>query len=120
MERADFAPEFPLEWALKDVGLAVDAAGGDTLPLLNALSRHRAAVADGHGREDVSAARLALRRHRLAGTADQCSGRARVNMPGDLAGTQPCSAIAARQASPNRARRPWESTRGVPSRTSLL
>jgi 3-hydroxyisobutyrate dehydrogenase len=65
MERADFAPEFPLEWALKDVDLAVDAAGGDTLPLLNALSRQwRAAVADGHGREDVSAARLALRGHR--------------------------------------------------------
>jgi 3-hydroxyisobutyrate dehydrogenase len=65
MERADFAPEFPLEWALKDVDLAVDAAGGDTLPLLNALSRQwRAAVAGGHGREDVSAARLALRGHR--------------------------------------------------------
>jgi 3-hydroxyisobutyrate dehydrogenase len=65
MERADFAPEFPLEWALKDVDLAVDAAGGDTLPLLNALSRQwRAAVADGHGREDVSAARLALHGHR--------------------------------------------------------
>src|SRR5215472_11908659 len=65
MERADFAPEFPLEWALKDVDLAVDAAGGDTLPLLNALSRQwRAAVADGHGREDVSAARLELRGHR--------------------------------------------------------
>ena len=47
-------------------------------------------------------------------------GRARVNTPGDPAGTQPCSAIATRQASPNRARRPWESTRGVPSRTSLL
>jgi 3-hydroxyisobutyrate dehydrogenase len=65
MERADFAPEFPLEWALKDVDLAVDAAGGDTLPLLSALSRQwRAAVAGGHGREDVSAARLALRGHR--------------------------------------------------------
>jgi 3-hydroxyisobutyrate dehydrogenase len=64
MQRSDFAPEFPLEWALKDVDLAVDAAGGDTLPLLNALSRQwRAAVADGHGREDVSAARLALRGH---------------------------------------------------------
>jgi 3-hydroxyisobutyrate dehydrogenase len=65
MERADFAPEFPLEWALKDVDLAVDAAGGDSLPLMNALSRQwRAAVADGHGREDVSAALLALPGHR--------------------------------------------------------
>jgi 3-hydroxyisobutyrate dehydrogenase len=61
MERGDFAPEFPLEWALKDVDLAIGAAGRDTLPLLNALSRQwRAAVEAGHGREDVSAARLAL------------------------------------------------------------
>ncbi len=60
MERGDFAPEFPLEWALKDVDLAIGAAGGE-LPLLAALSRQwRAAVDAGHGREDVSAARLAL------------------------------------------------------------
>jgi 3-hydroxyisobutyrate dehydrogenase len=61
MERGDFAPEFPLEWALKDVDLAIAAAGDDELPLLAALSRQwRAAVDAGHGREDVSAARLAL------------------------------------------------------------
>jgi 3-hydroxyisobutyrate dehydrogenase len=61
MERGDFAPEFPLEWALKDVDLAIAAAGDDQLPLLSALSRQwRAAVEAGHGREDVSAARLAL------------------------------------------------------------
>jgi len=61
MERGDFAPEFPLEWALKDVDLAIAAAGGGTLPLLAALSRQwRAAVDAGHGREDISAARLAL------------------------------------------------------------
>jgi 3-hydroxyisobutyrate dehydrogenase len=61
MERGDFAPEFPLEWALKDVDLALSVAGGDTLPLLSALSRQwRIAVDAGHGREDVSAARLAL------------------------------------------------------------
>jgi 3-hydroxyisobutyrate dehydrogenase len=61
MERGDFAPEFPLEWALKDVDLAIEAAGGDSLPLLAALSRQwRAAVDSGHGREDISAARLAL------------------------------------------------------------
>jgi 3-hydroxyisobutyrate dehydrogenase len=64
MERGDFAPEFPLEWALKDVDLAIAAAGGDTLPVLAALSRQwRAAVDAGHGREDVSAARLALGHH---------------------------------------------------------
>jgi 3-hydroxyisobutyrate dehydrogenase len=61
MQRGDFAPEFPLEWALKDVDLAIGAASGNSLPLLAALSRQwRAAVAGGHGREDVSAARLAL------------------------------------------------------------
>ena len=61
MERGDFAPEFPLAWALKDVDLALSAAGDGELPLLAALSRQwRAAVDSGHGREDVSAARLAL------------------------------------------------------------
>ena len=59
--RGDFAPEFPLEWALKDVDLAIAAAGGGPLPLLEALSRQwRIAVEAGHGREDISAARLAL------------------------------------------------------------
>jgi 3-hydroxyisobutyrate dehydrogenase len=61
MERGDFAPEFPLEWALKDVDLAIVDAGGGTLPLLAALSRQwHAAVDAGYGREDVSAAFLAL------------------------------------------------------------
>ena len=64
MVRGDFAPEFPLEWALKDVDLAISAAGDDELPLLAALSRQwHAAVDAGHGREDVSAARLALGHH---------------------------------------------------------
>ncbi|MCU1655352.1 MAG: NAD(P)-dependent oxidoreductase [Pseudonocardiales bacterium] len=63
MDRRDFAAEFPLEWALKDVDLAIGAARGDTPPLLAALSRQwHSAVAAGHGREDVSAARLALGR----------------------------------------------------------
>ena len=61
IERGDFAPEFPLEWALKDVDLALEAADGDALPMLSALSRQwHAAVAAGHGRQDVSAARLEL------------------------------------------------------------
>ncbi len=61
IERGDFAPEFPLQWALKDVDLAISAAAGTTLPLLTALSRQwHAAVDAGHGRQDVSAARLAL------------------------------------------------------------
>jgi 3-hydroxyisobutyrate dehydrogenase len=59
--RGDFAPEFPLEWALKDVDLAIAAADGDRLPMLEALARQwRVAVEAGHGRQDVSAARLAL------------------------------------------------------------
>jgi 3-hydroxyisobutyrate dehydrogenase len=61
MRSGDFAPEFPLEWALKDVDLALAAADGDGLPMLEALSRQwRLAVEAGHGREDISAARLAL------------------------------------------------------------
>jgi 3-hydroxyisobutyrate dehydrogenase len=62
MERGDFAPEFPLQWALKDVDLAIAIAGLSPPPLLVALSRQwHAAVDAGHGREDVSAAVLALR-----------------------------------------------------------
>ena len=61
MDRHDYAAEFPLEWALKDVDLAISAAGDKTPPLLAALSRQwHAAVAAGHGRQDISAARLAL------------------------------------------------------------
>ena len=39
-------------------------------------------------------------------------GAARVNRPGGPAGRQPCSAIAASQASANRTRRPWASVLG--------
>jgi 3-hydroxyisobutyrate dehydrogenase len=61
MDRQDYAAEFPLEWALKDVDLVIDAAGGEAPPLLAALSgQWHAAVAAGHGRQDISAARLAL------------------------------------------------------------
>jgi 3-hydroxyisobutyrate dehydrogenase len=62
MDNQDYAAEFPLEWALKDVDLALDVSAGEELPLLAALSRQwHAAVTAGHGREDISAARLALR-----------------------------------------------------------
>jgi 3-hydroxyisobutyrate dehydrogenase len=61
MDRQDYAAEFPLEWALKDVDLAIGAAGGEAPPLLAALSgQWHTAVAGGHGRQDISAARLAL------------------------------------------------------------
>jgi 3-hydroxyisobutyrate dehydrogenase len=56
MEQQDYAAEFPLEWALKDVDLALAVGAGDRLPMLTVLSRQwRAAVDAGHGREDVSA-----------------------------------------------------------------
>ncbi len=59
--RGDFTPEFPLEWALKDVDLAIAAGNGTRLPMLRALSSQwRLAVEAGYGRDDVSAARLAL------------------------------------------------------------
>ncbi|MFF5289108.1 NAD(P)-dependent oxidoreductase [Paractinoplanes globisporus] len=64
MADGDFAPEFPLQWALKDVDLAIAAAGADRLPLLEALSgQWKAAVDAGHGREDISAARAAVGLH---------------------------------------------------------
>jgi 3-hydroxyisobutyrate dehydrogenase len=72
MDTGDYAAEFPLEWALKDVDLAISAAGGQPPPLLAALSEQwHAAVAAGHGRQDISAARLAL------GTPSQTSVRDR-------------------------------------------
>ena len=71
MERRELrAPEFPLEWALKDVDLAIAEAPGATLPLLAALSRQwRATVDAGHGREDVSVARLGLANTNGGGSA---------------------------------------------------
>jgi 3-hydroxyisobutyrate dehydrogenase len=61
METGDYSPEFPLEWALKDVDLSLASAPGATLPLLSAVSRQWHDTVDaGHGREDVSAARLGL------------------------------------------------------------
>lgn len=49
------------QWALKDVNLTLEAADGSALPLLAARSKQwQAAVDAGHGRQDVSAARLAL------------------------------------------------------------
>jgi hypothetical protein len=42
------------------VDLAIGAVLNATLPLLEALARQWRATVDGHGREDVSAARLGL------------------------------------------------------------
>jgi 3-hydroxyisobutyrate dehydrogenase len=63
MDQGDFSAEFPLEWALKDVDLALGLTHRGPLPLLAALSRQwHAAVGAGYGRQDISAARLALSR----------------------------------------------------------
>lgn len=64
MDSGDFAAEFPLVWALKDVDLALASVGSNPPPLLAALSPHwHAAVDAGLGRKDISAARLALVNH---------------------------------------------------------
>jgi 3-hydroxyisobutyrate dehydrogenase len=56
MAMGDLAPDFLLEWAMKDVDLAVESAGDHALPLLETLSREwRGAVNAGHGRDDMSA-----------------------------------------------------------------
>jgi len=61
MERGDYAADFSLEWALKDIDLALAASGAETTPVLMAIAeRWRRLVAQGGGRFDISAARLGL------------------------------------------------------------
>jgi hypothetical protein len=82
----DHVPQFPLEWALKD--LAIASAQGDTLPLLDALSRQwRAAVDAGHGREDVSAAHLMLSGRDCANTIGDSAAFRQGGHEGSLAAT---------------------------------
>ena len=61
MESGDDSPDFSLQWALKDLDLAVSAAGRSSAPVAASIAdRWRELVAEGHGRLDVSAARLGL------------------------------------------------------------
>jgi 3-hydroxyisobutyrate dehydrogenase len=61
MERSDYSAEFSLEWALKDLDLALAASGDETTPVVMAIAeRWRRLVAQGHGHFDISAARLGL------------------------------------------------------------
>jgi 3-hydroxyisobutyrate dehydrogenase len=61
MDSGDFEPEFPLEWALKDVDLTIVEADSPPMPVLAAISRQwHVAVDQGLGRQDISAARRAL------------------------------------------------------------
>jgi 3-hydroxyisobutyrate dehydrogenase len=61
MESGDHSADFSLEWALKDLDLALAAAGPGAAPVTAAIAdRWRRLVEHGHGRLDVSAARLEL------------------------------------------------------------
>ena len=63
MAKADHSPQFPLEWALKDLDLVAAATGPETVPVAAAIAdRWRGLVGQGFGRLDVSAARLGLTR----------------------------------------------------------
>jgi 3-hydroxyisobutyrate dehydrogenase len=61
IDSGDYSPDFSLEWALKDLDLAQAAAGAEVLPVAATIAeRWRGLVAEGHGRLDVSAARMGL------------------------------------------------------------
>ena len=61
IERGDDAPDFSLEWALKDLDLAKASVGEEVIPVVGTIAaRWRRLVASGYGRLDISAARLGL------------------------------------------------------------
>jgi 3-hydroxyisobutyrate dehydrogenase len=61
MERGDFSADFPLQWALKDLDLALASSGQETTPVTMAIAeRWRGLVSEGKGHLDISAARLGL------------------------------------------------------------
>jgi 3-hydroxyisobutyrate dehydrogenase-like beta-hydroxyacid dehydrogenase len=61
MEQGDYSADFALEWALKDLDLALADSGADTVPLVGSIAeRWRGLVAQGYGHLDISAARLGL------------------------------------------------------------
>jgi 3-hydroxyisobutyrate dehydrogenase len=61
MQRGDDSPDFPLEWALKDLDLVLQAAGPTAAPVTVSIAeRWRQLVAGGYGRLDVSVARTGL------------------------------------------------------------
>lgn len=65
MDAADDSPDFSLQWALKDIRLAL-AATDRRLPVIETVEDRWAALAgQGHGGEDVSAARHGLGRRAL-------------------------------------------------------
>ena len=61
IEAGDYLPDFSLEWALKDLDLAQEAVGSNALPVAASIAeRWRRLVAQGYGRQDISAARMGL------------------------------------------------------------
>jgi 3-hydroxyisobutyrate dehydrogenase len=61
MEKSDHSPQFPLEWAVKDLDLTAAAAGAHAAPVAGTIAdRWRTLVSQGLGRLDMSAARLGL------------------------------------------------------------
>ena len=61
IEAGDYLPDFSLEWALKDLDLAQEAVGANALPVAASIAeRWRGLVAQGYGRQDISAARMGL------------------------------------------------------------
>ena len=61
MDSGDDSPDFALEWAVKDIGLALDAAPDRRLTVLDALrNRWQELVEQGLGGLDMSAARHGL------------------------------------------------------------
>ncbi len=58
---SDYSADFSLQWALKDLDLACEAAGPDPVPVARAIARRwRTLVEAGSGPLDVSAAALGL------------------------------------------------------------
>lgn len=61
IESGDHSADFSLQWALKDLELALKASGVETAPVVMAIvERWRGLVEQGYGGLDVSAARLGL------------------------------------------------------------
>jgi 3-hydroxyisobutyrate dehydrogenase len=61
MDSGDHRADFSLQWALKDLDLAGDAAGADVIPIASAIAaRWGLLVKQGLGHLDISAVRLGL------------------------------------------------------------
>jgi 3-hydroxyisobutyrate dehydrogenase len=61
MARGDYSADFSLEWAVKDLDLALAAGGYETTPVVMAIAeRWHRLVAEGIGSSDISAARIGL------------------------------------------------------------